>query len=100
MKLRAPLGMDGCSGAGGISPRSDQGDVIGMHDLSPGSVSPIQGPRPGSCTYCHVPHSGNGNMAPLWNQTLSTATYDTYTSTTYLQATTSRCRWVVTADCA
>ena len=62
-----------------------QGDVIGMHDLSPGSISPIQGPRPGSCTYCHVPHSGNGNLAPLWNQVLSTSTYDTYTSTTYLQ---------------
>ena len=56
-----------------------------MHDLSPGSLSPIQGPRPGSCIFCHVPHSGNGNMAPLWNQTLSTATYDTYTSTTYVQ---------------
>ena len=60
------------------------GDVIGMHDLSPGGGSPIQGARPGSCTYCHVPHSGNGNMAPLWNQTLSTATYQTYTSTTYV----------------
>ena len=59
------------------------GDVIGMHDLSPGGGSPIQGPRPGSCTYCHVPHSGNGNMAPLWNQTLSKASYTTYTSTTY-----------------
>jgi predicted CXXCH cytochrome family protein len=61
------------------------GDVIGMHDLTPGGQGPIQGPRPGSCTYCHVPHSGNGNMAPLWNQKLSTAIYDTYTSTTYLQ---------------
>ena len=60
------------------------GDVIGMHDLTPGSISPIQGPRPGSCTYCHVPHSANGNMAPLWNQTLSTSTYTTYTSTTYV----------------
>jgi predicted CXXCH cytochrome family protein len=60
------------------------GDVIGMHDLTPGSISPIQGPRPGSCTYCHVPHSGNGNLAPLWNQTLSTATYETYASTTYV----------------
>ena len=39
-----------------------------------------RGPRPGSCTYCHVPHSANGNMAPLWNQKLSTATYETYTS--------------------
>ena len=34
------------------------------------------------CTYCHVPHSGNGNLAPLWNQKLSTSTYTTYTSTT------------------
>ena len=62
------------------------GDVIGMHDLTPGSISPIQGARPGSCTYCHVPHSGNGNMAPLWNQKLSTQSYTTYTSTTYNQA--------------
>ena len=58
---------------------------MGMHDLSPGGASPIQGTRPGSCTYCHVPHSGNGNLAPLWNQKLSTATYTTYTSTTYRQ---------------
>ena len=68
-----------------LAPRKqDQvtGDVIGMHDLSPGGGSPIQGPRPGSCTYCHVPHSGNGDLAPLWNQTLSHATYTTYTSTT------------------
>jgi predicted CXXCH cytochrome family protein len=62
-----------------------QGDVIGAHDLSPGSQSPTKGPRPGSCTYCHVPHSGNGNMVPLWNQKLSTASYTTYTSTTYKQ---------------
>ncbi len=59
-----------------------KGDVIGMHDLSPGGPSPLQGTRNGSCSYCHVPHSGNGNMAPLWNQQLTKATYDTYTSTT------------------
>jgi predicted CXXCH cytochrome family protein len=58
------------------------GDVIGMHNLSPGSPSPIQGPGNGPCLYCHVPHSGNGNVAPLWNQTLSTSTYTPYTSTT------------------
>ncbi len=34
------------------------GDVIGTHDLSPGSKSPITGARPGSCSYCHAPHSG------------------------------------------
>jgi predicted CXXCH cytochrome family protein len=60
------------------------GDVIGMHDLSPGGPSPLKGSRSGSCTYCHVPHGGNGNLAPLWNQKLSKATYDTYTSTTYV----------------
>jgi len=58
------------------------GDVIGMHNLSPGGPSPIQGPGNGPCLYCHVPHSGNGNIAPLWNQQLSTSTYTTYTSTT------------------
>jgi predicted CXXCH cytochrome family protein len=65
--------------------RAQTGDVIGMHDLTPGSPSPIHGPGPGSCLYCHVPHSGNGNMAPLWNQVLSTQSYTTYTSTTYQQ---------------
>ena len=61
------------------------GDVIGVHDLSPGSKSPITGARPGSCSYCHVPHSGLGGSAPLWNQTLSKQTYTTYTSSTYHQ---------------
>jgi predicted CXXCH cytochrome family protein len=61
------------------------GDVIGMHDLGPGSKSPITGGRPGSCTYCHEPHSGAGGRTPLWNQTQTTATYTLYTSTTYHQ---------------
>ncbi len=68
----------------GVAAAQITGDVIGMHDMTPGSGSPIQGPRPGSCTYCHVPHSGNGNMVPLWNQKLSTATYTPYSSTTDL----------------
>src|SRR5579863_2751470 len=53
------------------------GDVIGMHNLSPGSPSPIQGPGNGPCLYCHVPHSASN--VGLWNQTFSTATYTTYT---------------------
>jgi predicted CXXCH cytochrome family protein len=56
-------------------------EVIGVHDLTTGSKSPITGARAGSCTYCHAPHSGIGN-APLWNQTLSTQTYTPYSSTT------------------
>jgi len=57
------------------------GDVIGVHDLTTGSKSPVTGVRAGSCTYCHAPHSGIGN-APLWNQTLSVQTYTPYSSTT------------------
>ncbi len=61
------------------------GDVIGTHDLSPGSRSPITGARPGSCSYCHVPHSGLATGKALWNQTQTRATYQLYTSTTYHQ---------------
>ena len=59
--------------------------MIGTHDLSPGSKSPITGARPGSCSYCHAPHSGLATGTPLWNQTQTKATYQLYTSTTYHQ---------------
>lgn len=61
------------------------GDVIGMHDLSPGSPSPITGARPGSCSYCHAPHSGLASGRALWNQTLTKQVYSLYTSSTYHQ---------------
>ena len=61
------------------------GDVIGIHDLSPGSRSPITGARPGSCFYCHAPHSGLATGQALWNQTQTKATFQLYTSTTYHQ---------------
>jgi predicted CXXCH cytochrome family protein len=56
------------------------GDVMGMHNLGPGSKSPITGSRTDSCSYCHAPHSGL-NMG-LWNQKLTTQTYTMYTSNT------------------
>ena len=56
------------------------GDVLGMHNLGPGSKSPITGARPDSCSYCHAPHSGLNRG--LWNQTLTTQAYTTYTSDT------------------
>ena len=65
-------------------PAQVTGDVIGTHDLTTGSKSPITGARSGSCVYCHAPHSGFA-PAPLWNQTLSKQTYSVYTSTTYHQ---------------
>ena len=70
----------------GITLRAQNlGDVIGPHDLSPNSPSPTHGQMSGSCMYCHAPHSGLGGITPLWNQTLSTATYTPYGSTTYVE---------------
>jgi len=61
-------------------PAQFSGDVMGMHNLGPGSKSPITGARPDTCAYCHAPHSGL-NIG-LWNQKLTTQTYTTYTSDT------------------
>jgi len=58
------------------------GDVIGVHDLGPGTKSPVVGARPDFCMYCHAPHSGVGGRTPLWNQTLSNQVYSPYVSTT------------------
>jgi nitrate/TMAO reductase-like tetraheme cytochrome c subunit len=59
------------------------GDVMGMHNLSPGSGSSVTTQGSLGCTFCHAPHSGIGGNSPLWNQTLSTATYNPYNSSTY-----------------
>ena len=53
---------------------------MGVHNLEPGSKSPITGARPDSCAYCHAPHSGL-NIG-LWNQKLTTQIYTTYNSST------------------
>ncbi len=56
------------------------GDVMGVHNLGPGSKSPITGARPDSCAYCHAPHSGLNKG--LWNQKLTTQIYTMYGSNT------------------
>lgn len=56
------------------------GDAMGVHNLGPGSQSPVVGSRPDSCSYCHAPHSGLDTG--LWNQKLTTQAYTTYTSGT------------------
>lgn len=58
------------------------GDVIGAHDLGPGSKSPITGARPDFCMYCHEPHNGVRGRTPLWNQKLTVQSYSLYTSDT------------------
>ncbi|HEV2349610.1 MAG TPA: cytochrome c3 family protein [Terriglobia bacterium] len=62
------------------------GDVLGSHNLGPGSTSPITGGLSAACLYCHAPHSGVGGVTPLWNQTLTTQTYTPYQSSTYNEA--------------
>lgn len=58
------------------------GDVLGAHNLGPGSPSPVKGGMSAACLYCHAPHSGLGGNTPLWSQTLSTQTYTLYSGTT------------------
>lgn len=60
------------------------GDVIGQHGLGPGGSSPVTGSLPGSCQYCHAPHSGSDTGA-LWNQQLSVQTYTPYSSSTAVE---------------
>jgi predicted CXXCH cytochrome family protein len=55
-------------------------DVLGAHDFS-STASPLHGPNANACSYCHIPHRGLSST-PLWNQTLSTQPYTTYTSPT------------------
>jgi len=66
--------------AGGNLPAQMASDVMGMHNLGPGSTSPVTGARPDSCSYCHAPHSGLNTG--LWNQRLTTQTYTMYSSGT------------------
>jgi predicted CXXCH cytochrome family protein len=72
--------------AGAAARAQVTGDALGVHNLGPGSTSPVTGSRPDACAYCHAPHSGL-NMG-LWNQRLTTQSYNTYTSNTEKNSTT------------
>ena len=63
-----------------VAAQSPSPDVLGQHDLSPGSGSPMTTRGALGCTFCHAPHSGIGGNTPLWNQQLSKQTYTPYTS--------------------
>jgi len=64
------------------SPAQISSDVLGSHDLSPGSLAPgVKGAMGGSCQYCHAPHSGIGSTTvqiPLWSQKLSNQAYTNF----------------------
>ena len=66
--------------------QSTQEDVLGIHNLGPGSPGPVSGQLP-ACQFCHAPHSGLNSTTlpnlPLWSQTLSTeSNYTLYSSPT------------------
>jgi predicted CXXCH cytochrome family protein len=68
------------------APAQTQEDVLGIHNMGPGTPGPVSGPLP-ACQYCHAPHSGLNSAAlpnlPLWSQKLSTqSNYTLYTSST------------------
>ena len=89
MRIRTRV-LSGCATillAGGALFAQVSGDVIGMHDLGPGSKSPINGARPDFCMYCHEPHNGVGGRTPLWNQKLSVQSYTLYNSDTEINKT-------------
>ncbi len=72
--------------AAALPGQTPQEDVLGIHNLGPGSPGPVSGGLP-ACQFCHAPHSGvNGPTTPntpLWSQKLSTeANYTLYTSPT------------------
>ena len=58
--------------------------VIGSkHDLSVSGGGPVKSSTAEACTFCHASHNVTPNVTPLWNHTLSSQTYTTYTSSTY-----------------
>jgi predicted CXXCH cytochrome family protein len=58
--------------------------VIGsQHDLSVTGGGPVKSAALDACIFCHAPHNVLATVTPLWDQTLSIATYTTYSSTTY-----------------
>ena len=66
--------------------RGQREDVLGIHNLGPGTPGPVSGPLP-ACQFCHAPHSGIGSATlpnlPLWSQVLSKeSNYTLYTSPT------------------
>ncbi len=54
-----------------------------QHDLTATGGGTIKSAVTDACLFCHAPHNLIPNVKPLWDQTLSSQTYTTYTSSTY-----------------
>ncbi|WP_286164350.1 cytochrome c3 family protein [Azoarcus sp. DN11] len=69
---------------GGMAPAGAQQANIAQtkHNLSTSGTGTVKSTSESQiCVFCHTPHAANASApAPLWNRTLSTATYTPYTS--------------------
>lgn len=71
--------------AGSLWATSLKEAVIGsQHDLTPSGSGPVKSAAASACVFCHAPHNIVPNVTPLWDQTLSSQSYTTYTSSTYV----------------
>jgi len=58
--------------------------VVGsQHDLTATGSGPVKSAATDTCIFCHAPHNIAPNVTPLWDHTLSSVNYATYTSSTY-----------------
>ena len=62
---------------------SKQAVIGSQHDLGATGGGPVKSADTDACDFCHAPHNVLGGVTPLWDHTLSTQTYTTYTSSTY-----------------
>lgn len=66
------------SNTGGISNTRHN---LTLNTVASNSMDPFRNNYAAICVFCHTPHGANqGITAPLWNRTLSSATYTTYNS--------------------
>ncbi|MGD1074728.1 MAG: cytochrome c3 family protein [Thermodesulfovibrionales bacterium] len=68
------------------------GIVTTMHNLSISGPGPVKATTEQRvCVFCHTPHGSTGNLAginvPIWNHSLSSASYSLYSSPTLLSPT-------------
>lgn len=57
--------------------------VGSQHDLSATGTAPVKSSVADTCIFCHAPHNLIPNITPLWNHSMSSQSYITYTSSTY-----------------
>ncbi|MBI5085051.1 MAG: hypothetical protein HZB13_10705 [Acidobacteria bacterium] len=57
--------------------------ITSKHNLSASGPGPVTSTNTNVCIFCHAPHNVYPDVKPLWNHTVSAATYNTYVSTTY-----------------